>query len=41
MIPREVLVNKHVQIFDIVFALQRNVGVAEMIKNFQIDGFIR
>ena len=41
MIPREVLVNKHVQVFDIVFALQRNVGVGEVVKNFQIDGWIR
>ena len=39
MFPREVLVNKHAQIFDIVFALQRNVhvGIAEVVNNFQID----
>ena len=37
MFPREVLINQHAQIFDNVFALQRNIGVAEEIKNFQID----
>ena len=32
MFPKEVLVNKHAQIFDIVFALQRNVKWKESVK---------
>ena len=37
MFPSEVLINKHAQIFNIVFVLSRNVGTAGMVKNFQID----
>ena len=32
MFPGEVLVNKHAQIFNIVFGLQRNGGIAEVVE---------